>query len=136
MIAREGVIGKDLSYKLASGIMAVTSVQEIVAPQSVYDIYKLGTPTPLGDGMFKLFAWNKLATAGFLVAAKATGKRALGLATCSGIGALNAVRYALQDASSQGVKKAGPLAWAVVQGALAFLAYKNGEDEGGPAPAD
>jgi hypothetical protein len=125
--SREGKIDATTAAKVSGFFQIVTSVQEILKPSITYDAYKMPRPSNLGEMLFQGFAWNKLGNGLFVLLGKTQGK-SLGLAVSLACSAANCFKIAVGDtAENAGVKKAGPLAWGVLQGAMGALAYKNSQ---------
>jgi hypothetical protein len=126
--AREGKMDAGVAANFAAYFQIVTSVQEIISPQLTYDSYKMPKPSPLGQVLFNGFVWNKLANGLFVIVKKKTGCKALGLAAHCATAAFNCFKMVVSgDCDKAGIQKAGPLAWGVVQIAIAVNAYKNGK---------
>jgi hypothetical protein len=126
-LSREGKLDATLAAKISGLFQIVTSVQEIVKPSMTYDVYKMPTPSALGEMLLQGFAWNKLGNGLFVLLGKTTGK-SLGLAVTCAAAAANCFKMGIGDTCEKaGVEKAGPLAWGVVQAAIGLLAYQNSQ---------
>jgi hypothetical protein len=128
-MAREGNIDSSLAAKLAGGFQVVTSVQEILKPDLTFDTYKMPKPKGISKMLFNGFVWNKLGNGLFVLIGKKTGNKALALAASLAAASANIVKsLVLKEDEEAGVKREGLIAWGVIQGVIAALAFKNAQE--------
>lgn len=125
-LAREGTLSSGLALKIAVGIGAVTSAQEIVYPKLTFDAYKMPPPSAIVKILFDNFVWLKLGMAGFLLAIFKTGKLEMGLVALTGTVLIFIAKVlATGESAAAGIKTEGMAFWGILLAAIGGLAYTN-----------
>jgi len=90
-------------------------------------MYKVKVPvTDMGRSIFKIAGMNLIQIGLYLFFSNRDGHMA-GLSAYAATGAAAALKGALIDAEKDGFEKKGPAVWAIIQGAIAYMAYKGNE---------
>lgn len=123
-LAREGTIEAGPAMKIAVGILVLNGLQFFFAPQSAIDMYKTTAPvSAMGKSIFTVAGLNLLSLGAYQYFAS-TKNHMAGIAAFAGVGTAGMLKVGLLDAEKVGFDKKGPLAWAVIQAAIGYMAYK------------
>jgi len=125
-LTRVGILDAKIGGGVLKFMLVVFSAMEIIPSVQTTTLESFGMPvaSPLAKSLFENFSFTKLSTGLFLLVSGTTGKRGLGFAAASVATLLNCVKT-IARADKVGLAKPGLAGWAVLNGALALLAFMN-----------